>query len=575
MNYREDPENTQREIGNDVRNILKGKEIQKRGSRENAEQRRTGRRPSQADTSGNGRRTQPGSSASSRRTQPGRSEAFGRGTKENRSAGRTAVRSQRTNDPPPQPPEKKRHRGKAYVFVSYAFVAIFLLLIGHMIYFNIFLKDDIMNSPYNKRQNSAAQYVIRGNIESEDGDVLARTDTDSEGNETRVYPEGNVFAHVVGFASHGKSGLESKENYELLTSHSNPIDQIVNEFQGKKNQGDTVVSTLNSSLQKTAYSALGDYQGAVVALDPETGNIKAMVSKPDFDPNSIDSEWDSITSDSNNSQLVNRATQGLYAPGSTFKIVTALTYYRKHGSFDDFHYTCTGSLQVGNIVVHCYDGTAHGEENLDEAFTHSCNTAFSEIGLDVGASNLTNTAEDLLFGKSLPDVVTTSKSRWKLSSNPGDAELVQTAFGQGQTLVTPYHMALIVSSVANGGILMRPNLVDHVENDAGDTVRTSSAGQYRRLMTEDEASALDTLMKDVVQNGTGRGLSGQSYTAAGKTGSAEYNRSDGSRGTHSWFVGYGEMNGQKLVVAVLAEDGGAGSETAVPIAKEVFDSYFG
>lgn len=558
MNYREDPENMQQEIGNDVRNILNGKNVRQEGER-------TGPRmdkgaQSERQSAGTGQNQRRGT----RRKNP--EEGYRKETERERPRHRQA---------PPAPPKKTRHRGKAYVFVSYAFVAIFLLLIAHMIYFNVVLKDSILNSPYNKRQNSATKYVIRGNIESKDGDVLAKTNVDDNGNETRTYPEGNVFAHVIGFNSHGKSGLESRENYELLTSHSNPIDQVINEFRGEKNQGDTVVCTLDSSLQKTAYSALGDYRGAVVALDPDTGDIKAMVSKPDFDPNNIDAEWKSITSDNGNSQLLNRATQGLYAPGSTFKIVTALTYYRKHGSFDDFHYNCTGSLPVGNIVVHCYDGTAHGEENLPEAFTHSCNTAFSEIGLDVGAANLTKTAEDLLFGKSLPDVVTTSKSRWKLSDKAGDADLVQTAFGQGQTLTTPYHMALIVSSIANNGVLMRPNLVDHVENDAGTVVRSESAAQYRRLMTPEEASALNTLLKDVVQNGTGRGLAGMNYSAAGKTGSAEYNKSDGSMGTHSWFVGYGQLNDKKLVVAVLAEDGGAGSETAVPIAKEVLNQYFG
>lgn len=548
----------QREIGSDVRKILQGEDVQKGAGHRSASSKKEDRAPA----SKNGRKHEENRSRSLNNA-----KKYRRNTQNTRRVPAPDASGERRSP-------GRRRRGKAYVFIAYAFVAIFMLLIAHMVYFNVILKDDIMNSPYNKRQNSAAKYVIRGNIESEDGTLLATTKTDGSGNETRSYPEGNVYAHVIGFTSHGKSGLESKENYELLTSHSNPIDQVVNGFKGEKNQGDTVVSTLSDSLQKTAYSALGDYRGAVVALDPETGDVKAMVSKPDFDPNTLDSEWESITSDSGNSQLLNRATQGLYAPGSTFKIVTALTYLRKHGTFDDFSYTCTGSLPVGNIVVHCYNGSAHGQENFPEAFAHSCNTAFSEIGLDVGASNLTNTAEDLLFGKALPEVVTTSKSRWKLSKNAGDAELVQTAFGQGQTLTTPYHMALIVSTIANGGVLIRPNLVDHVENDAGTVIRTPSVQEYRRLMSEEEASSMNTLLQDVVKDGTGRGLSGQSYAAAGKTGSAEYNRTDGSMGTHSWFVGYGEENGKKLVVAVLAEDGGAGSETAVPIAKQVLDRYF-
>lgn len=496
--------------------------------------------------------------------------------RDKRRAEEDGMRNVPEEEPSQSPPPVKKKRGNStYVFISYAFILIFLLLIGYLIYFNVYLKDAILNSPYNKRQDSAAEYVVRGEIRTSDGKTLAKTDVADDGTETRVYPYANEYAHVVGYVTHGKAGLESKVNYQLLTAHNNIIDQIINGFQKQKNPGDTVVTTLLSGVQDAAYHALGSYRGAIVAIDPDTGEIKAMVSQPDFDPNTLSSEWDSIVSDSSNSQLLNRATQGLYAPGSTFKIVTSLAYYDKHGSFDTFYYNCTGALDVGETTIHCYGGTAHGEENFTQAFANSCNTAFSEIGLDVGNTALTDAAQRLLFGQDLPGDIADAASQWKLTASSSEEELVQTAFGQGKTLTNPYHMALILSAIAGEGVLYKPHLVEHVENDAGTKVSTTKIQAYKTLMTAEEADSLQNLLRAVVTDGTGKALNGKSYVAYGKTGSADYIKTDGSTGTHSWFAGYGVKDGKKLVVVALAEDGGAGSSTAVPMASQVLDSYFG
>ncbi len=519
---------------------------------------------------GTGRRRAEAENERYRRT-PERGERFG---EPDRAAYREAPGYPSQESGSRTPGKRRRSKGP-YLFISAAFVILFLLLIGYLVYFNVSLKDDVINSPYNKRQNSMADRVLRGKIEALDGSVLAYTQTDDEGSETRVYPYANEYAHVVGFVTHGKSGLESAANYDLLTSHGNLIDQILDDFQGRKTKGDNVVTTLNTTLQDVCYSALGDYSGAVIVMDPKTGAVKAMVSKPDFDPNTLDSRYADMVADSSNSQLVNRATQGLYPPGSTFKILTSLAYYRRYHTFDSFSYTCTGELQVDDYTVHCYHGTAHGEENFTQAFAHSCNTAFSTIGLDLGANPLTKVAKDMLFGQKLPFDLASSKSRWSLTSSSGRVELVQTAFGQGKTLVTPYHMALIVSAIANDGVLMKPYLIDHIENAAGSAVSKTKPKTYRRLMTSDEASKLTDLMKAVVSEGSASALSGRSYQAAGKTGSAEYYRSDGSIGTHSWFVGFTNPGNPDLVIAVLAENGGSGSSTAVPIAEKVLDTYYG
>lgn len=469
---------------------------------------------------------------------------------------------------------KTQEKGREYAIISYLFVGIFVSLIAYLVYFNVKLKDNVLDSPYNTRQNSAAEYVVRGDIKSSDGQVLAHTEVAEDGSEERVYPYDRVFAHVVGYFDNGKSGLESMANYELLSSHSFIGEQIINDLKGEKNQGDTVVTTLDASLQMAAYDALGDYDGAVVVLEPSTGRILAMVSKPDFNPNTLSENWDTIVNDESSSVLVNRATQGLYAPGSTYKIVTALAYYRQHGNFDGFDFQCEGEITVENHTIHCYNNSVHGQEDFTTAFAKSCNSAFAQIGSELGSDVLKKTSEDLLFNKKLPIPLNYKKSVFSLTKEDGNSTLMQTAIGQGDTLVTPMHMVLIVSSIANGGILMEPYLIDHVENGNGDVVTTTKPKMNATLLTSEEASALGSLMEEVVNSGTASKLSGNGYTVAGKTGSAEYFKADGSVGTHSWFVGYSNVENPDIVVCVIGEDAGTGSSFAVPAAKQIFDEYY-
>ena len=228
--------------------------------------------------------------------------------------------------------KKKRHsRNREYSIVSWIFVLMFTSLIGYLIYFNVEVSESFINSPYNTRQDTFSDRVVRGRIVSSDGEVLARTNVYEGGTEERIYPYGNMFAHAVGFDSNGKSGLESEANFQLLSSHQFFLDQMKNELLGRKNQGDDVVTSLSTAMQSTAYYALGDRRGAILAMEPDTGRIVAMVSKPDFDPNSISQSWSYLIADENDSSLLNRATNGAYPPGSTFKVVTALDYYRRHG----------------------------------------------------------------------------------------------------------------------------------------------------------------------------------------------------------------------------------------------------
>ena len=359
-----------------------------------------------------------------------------------------------------------------------------------------------------------------------------------------------------------------------MTSHSSLLDQLKNRDPNEKVQGDTVIVTLNPALQQACWYALGDSRGAIIVMEPDSGKILAMVSKPDFDPNFIELNWDDIVNDSYNSVLLNRASQGLYPPGSTFKILTTLAYLREHpDDYQYFTFNCSGVLTEGNSSITCYNANAHGMEDLRTAFAKSCNSAFASIGISLDNQAFRRVAEAMRFNNTLPTDILHSESSFRLTANSSIAEQMETAIGQGQTLVTPLHMALITSTVANGGVMMKPYYVAGVETCDGATVSQTKPEIYGEVMTADEAGILTSFMEETVQSGTAVSLSWNYYTVAGKTGSAEY-ESYGVLGTHSWFTGFSNVDDPDIVVTVLVEDGGSGSQSAVPIAQSVFDAYY-
>lgn len=453
---------------------------------------------------------------------------------------------------------------------------LFVALMGYLIYFNIVKAKEIVNSPYNERQNNFAERVVRGNITDRSGNVLAKTEFAEDGSEYRVYPYGDVFAHVVGYsdADYGKAGLEATENFDLLTSNAFFLEKLRNEMQGAKDMGDTVVTTLDANLQQAAYNAMGENKGAVVVMEASTGKILAMMSKPAYDPNQIAMQWEYLNADADNSPLLNRATQGSYAPGSTFKVVTALEYMREHSDYADYTYECYGEISQGDTIIRCFDNTVHGFEDLRSSIANSCNASFSNIGLSLDKASYRKTAEELLFNKKLPCSLEYTKPSFAVNENTSDPEIMMTAMGQGNTLTNPYHMALITAAIANGGTLMEPYLVEKVTNYTGTEISKNVPKSYKRLMTSEEAAQLKEYMAAVVNEGTGMLLSGQSYSAAGKTGTAEYSMVDGEK-THSWYMGLTNVDNPELVISVIVEgaDGQDGAK-AVPIAKQVLDAYY-
>jgi peptidoglycan glycosyltransferase len=470
---------------------------------------------------------------------------------------------------------KKRKKSNRQIrTVTYLFVALFLWMMGYTCHYSMTHQQELINNSYNSRQELLIAQNTRGTIYASGGQVLAETQTDENGDETRVYPYSNMFAHVVGYASNGKYGVESLANYYLINSNARLSDKVESEVSGEKYPGDSVVTTLDVALQEIAYQSLGFYKGAVIVTEPSTGKILAMVSKPDFDPNSIDAQWDSLIDDKESTVLLNRATQGLYPPGSTFKIVTALEYIRENAdSYSQYGYQCNGSFSHGADVINCYHGTAHGYVDFKKSFAKSCNSSFANIGLQLNRSRFASTLSDLLFNKELPVSFAYNKSSLVIDETTSDSDVMQAAIGQGTTQITPLHLNMITSAIANGGVLMKPYLVDHVENVDGTIVKQFNPDSYKRLMSAEEASTLTELMQEVVESGTGMKLSGLSYTAAGKTGSAEY--SSVKTDSHAWFTGFAPAEDPEVCVTIIIEGAGSGGDYAVPIAKRIFDAYFG
>lgn len=467
-------------------------------------------------------------------------------------------------------PNPKANKG--ILWFAYGVVALFLGMGLYLGYFLQIKSEDVIGNPYNARLNSFADRIVRGNILSNDGTVLARTNVSEDGTETREYPYNELFAHVVGYSSAGKTGLESIANFYLLSSHVNLVEKTMNELADQKNIGDNVVTTLDLKLQQTAFDALGDRRGAVVVLEPDTGKILAMVSKPAYNPNTVGEEWDSLVSgDSAEAKLLNRATQGLYPPGSTFKIITALEYMREHpGDYQNYTFDCSGIYQFEEYKIKCYHQTAHGSQDFGLAFANSCNGAFANLGQELDLSKLKGLSEQLLFNKEQPLSLPYSKSTYRMEKGADSWEILQTSIGQGSTLMTPMHNAMLACAIANGGTLMKPYLIDHVENAGGQTMKKFMPSAYGSLMTAEESQALTDMMVRVVKEGTGSAVRTDAYQAAGKTGSAEF---ETGKETHAWFVGFAPAGDPQIAVCVIVEEGGSGGKAAAPIARKIFDTY--
>ncbi len=469
-----------------------------------------------------------------------------------------------------------KHSTSAIMYSGIAICLLFACMCVYMVRYASTHEIEMFDNSYNSYAIRLSKEYLRGSIYSSDGEVLAYSE--AEGNDAatqkRVYPYGNMFAHSIGYSSHGRMGVESEANYYLLNYHSGLSNKAQAEADSELVTADSVYTTLDTGLQQVAFDSLGVYKGAVIITDIRTGRILAMVSKPDFDPNQIDVLWNDMMTDKSNTSLLNRVTQGQYPPGSTFKIITTLEYLRENdNSYNGYHFNCNGSFTYDGNTIRCYHGSVHGALDFATAFAKSCNSAFANIGVGLDRRSFMNTLEDLMFEQALPYDLPSSVSHTQVSESVDTHNLMQASIGQGQDSISPLHLNMITCAIANGGELMKPHLIERVESVSGTAVKSFQPESAGRLMTRDESTALTELMMGVVERGTGTRLKSDAYTAAGKTGSAEFSRLN-KGDSHAWFTGFAPVEEPEIAVTIIIEGAGSGGEYAVPIAKRMFDRYF-
>lgn len=453
---------------------------------------------------------------------------------------------------------------KRIIRVLIVLCGLFVSLIIYISYFQIFIADKIITNSYNKRQWLDEENIIRGDIVDRKGVLLATTDLLKD-NQVRKYIYGEIYSHIIGYSSiqYGKSGLESTFNKELLAlNNSDIIGEIKNIITDDQEIGNNVVLTIDHEIQSYAYKLLGDRKGSIILMNPKTGEIYAMISNPTFNPSRLNEDWDYIISNED-SPLLNRATMGLYIPGSTFKIITATAILEKMS--EEVTYECEGSVNIEGYVLKDFGEQAHGEINLEEALVHSCNVFFGQAGLDIGEDNLRKVSEKYMFNKLIPFDLKTSKSIFPEKID-NKTELGATSIGQGKILVTPLNMVLTASTIANEGDMVKPILVKEIVNPKGKVIERYDTEILSNVMSNSIAEKLKYMMFEVVERGTGTRAKINGIKVAGKTGTAQ---NDTGR-DHAWFIGFAPIDDPVVSVAVILESSGeTGGTGAAPIAGEL------
>lgn len=471
---------------------------------------------------------------------------------------------------------------RSIIAVTLVFTVVFLYMSYYIFDYSISNRQELISNSYNTRAKILASKNVRGTILDRNGQTLVSSHVNEVGKEIRHYEYGPLFAHVVGYSVNGRMGIEDMANYYLINSNAPVSVKAKADASGEKYPGDNIYTTLDYNLQQVASDAMGVYKGAIIVTEPSTGKVLAMVSKPDFDPATVKDMWDTYLQDKDSGVLVNRATQGNYPPGSTFKILTALEYIRENpDDFDHYSYNCTGKIVNGEDVIRCYHGSVHGTVDFMKSFAKSCNSSFANIGLSLDKDSFGKTLNQLLYNKALPTDIVCNQNKLTVNSDTDDSDMIQIVIGQGASNISPLQLNMITCAIANNGELMKPYLIDRVENCEGTLIKRFKPESYSHIVTEDESAILKEMMEDVVLEGTGTKLKGMPYYAGGKTGSAEYGTIKGD--SHAWFTGYAGMISENeeeeekpdICVTIIIEAAGSGGEYAVPIAKRIFDAYYG
>ncbi len=464
-------------------------------------------------------------------------------------------------------------------------MVLFLALVLNLTYQQVVTSKAVADNNANPRKLQREYGIQRGNILATDGQTVLARSVPIEGaiKYQREYPGGEAYASVIGYDSpqFGRAGLENQYNDVLLGTGQSQ--DLLRDLFNTSTRGYDLLTTLNPIVQDVAVTALGPRRGAVVAMNPDTGAILAMASWPSFDDNAIASQAKDAQGNllaeaakaaydqDPNSPLLNRATMGLYAPGSSFKVLNAAAGLDSGMVNPADILDCTGPYTIGG---HTFGDRIHGPVDMLAALTVSCNNYFSHSALTETARILVDYAQR--FGlNTLPplDYPAVAMSTIPQASAMDQVELAATGFGQGELLVTPLQLAMIGSAIANDGREMTPHLMKEVRDAQGNILEKYDPKLWRQVISSSTANQVLSMMISVVENGTGQAAQIPGYIVAGKTGTAEPGN---GKPNHAWFLGIAPANNPQVVVAVVIENsGGTGGEDAAPVAQQVMKAVLG
>ena len=473
--------------------------------------------------------------------------------------------------------------------ISLAIMALVVLLLANLTITQVFTADGLRSDPRNQRVLLDEYSRQRGQI-SAGGQLLAYSQsTNGHFRFLRVYPNPQAYAPVTGFYSllYSSTGLERAEDSILNGSDERLFGRrLADFFTGRDPRGGNVATTINPQVQQAAWDAMqkgcdGPCKGSVVALEPSTGKILAMVSAPSYDPNLLSSHdgneqssaWQRLRDDAD-TPLVNRAISETYPPGSTFKVITTAAALA-NGATPDTQVTAAARIPLpdSTATLENYGGAACGPgptTTLRTAFAKSCNTAFVDLGIRTGTDSLRSTAQAFgLDGAPPPIPLQVAAS----STGPiGDeAALGMSSIGQRDIALTPLQNAMIAATVANGGVTMQPYLVDDLKGPDLANISTTNPRELRRAVSSQVATTLTDLMIDAEQVTQQTGaIAG--VQIASKTGTAEHGSDPRNTPPHAWYIAFAPAKAPKVAIAVLVENGGdrlsaTGGALAAPIGR--------
>jgi len=460
------------------------------------------------------------------------------------------------------------------------FVALFGVLVFATSWWTVFGAESLRENTANRRPLLEQARIKRGLIKAADGTVLARSVQRADDTWTRRYPQGTLLSHVVGysFLRYGQAGVERSRN-EALTGERDEITSVFDQLTGERKVGDDVITTLDPDAQRTAIDALGGQKGSVVALDPDSGAVRVMASYPQFDPNDIPRTLGRLNRDPD-SPLLNRATQGRYAPGSTFKVVTAAAALDTGRFKPDSVVDGSSPKEISGVPLFNSGGASFGSITLTEALTQSVNTVWAQVGETLGKRTMARYMQRFGF-YNRPPLDYPAGQRFAsgeffegelLSPTSDRIDVGRMAIGQDKLQVTPLQMAMVAAAVAGDGTIARPHLTDRVVDPDGRVRDDIGRTTFSRVMKRDTAATMREMMSNVVREGTGTAAALSGIQVAGKTGTAE--RGDGTN--QVWFIGLAPVEDPQVAIAVTVErTDGQGGTVAAPIAKQVLEKLIG